>query len=332
MIKLSAPLISVIIPVFNVEKYLERCLNSVIHQNYNKIEILAINDGSTDSSLNILKNFQKKYNNQLIIINKENGGQASARNLGIEYAHGEYLMMLDADDFLAEDTIDYCIKSIQSKRCDLIIFDYFQINEKGKSRCIKTGTTLDNAGTFPWNKLYKRSLWNDCRFPEGYWYEDLGIIPVIVAKSKNIVKIDKPLYYYETSRKDSQTNLIDKSKIFDIIPMIENVYNELQRRNIIKLNYDELNNLFIEHLIYVTLLLKIPYIKDIQVRKKLINSINNSMEKHIPNWKKNKYINGNILSMCIKKITIYCYLKNQFFIGNILWKYPKKIKKILWGF
>ena len=124
-------LVSVIIPIYNAEKYLQECLNSVLNQTYPEIEIIAVNDGSTDNSLEILK----KYSNKLKIISKENGGAASALNAGINIASGEWIKRLDVDDVLLPEAVEELVseaKKIKDKTSTILISNYYNIDSKGK--------------------------------------------------------------------------------------------------------------------------------------------------------------------------------------------------------
>lgn len=328
---MSDPLVSIIVPVYNVENYLERCMKSIVEQSYNNIQVVVINDGSTDSSLSILNKIAKN-DKRVKVFNKENGGQASARNLGLKEAEGEYILLVDSDDYLAKDTVKECIVKAQATDSDLVIFDFYNINDKGEKQYFKTGTRLDNARTVPWNKLFHKSLWVKYTFPEGYWYEDLGIIPAVVASAKNVVKIDEPLYYYETSRGSSQTNLINYEKLYDVIHMLKNVYQEIKNTDGVRDKSEEIEYLFIEHLLFVTLLLKLPHIKESKVKQDLVDNINDTIKIYVPNWEISKFKSGNFFNNAIKRFVIKSYLKKNFLIGDLIWKYPKKIKTILSGF
>ncbi|WP_339239769.1 glycosyltransferase family 2 protein [Geobacillus sp. FSL W8-0466] len=325
------PLVSIIVPIYNVENCLERCINSLIKQTYENIEIIAVNDGSTDNSFNIIKNLQKK-DSRIKIFNKENGGQATARNLGLDQASGDYIMMVDSDDYLDENAIMECVNVALNNEADLYIFDFYCINKDKKKKYVKSGIHLNNCFTAPWNKFYSKQLWQTYRFPEGYWYEDLGIIPVIIATAERIIKIDKPLYFYDTSRENSQSNTINYEKLGDVVPMIKNIYNELYKIGKLEKHINEVEHLFIEHLIFVTLLNKVPYINSHKVKVNLVNEVKETIDSYFPYWRKSEYRNGNIISNAIKKMAINAYLNKHFWLGDLLWKYPKKIKKMISGF
>jgi len=125
-------LISIIVPIYNVEIYLEKCLNSIINQTYKNIEILLINDGSSDNSLRICKKYQKK-DKRIVLINKKNGGLSSARNAGIDKASGNYLLFIDSDDYIEIDMIEKLYNNIKSNNADISICNFF-ITKKNKDR------------------------------------------------------------------------------------------------------------------------------------------------------------------------------------------------------
>lgn len=118
---MSYPLVSVIIPVYNVENYLKECLDSVLNQTYKNIEVIVINDGSTDKSLHILEDYSSKFNN-IKIIDQENSGQSVARNKGLENAKGKYIYFLDSDDYILPDTLKKLIKKLEMNNLDIIRF------------------------------------------------------------------------------------------------------------------------------------------------------------------------------------------------------------------
>ncbi|WP_154973361.1 glycosyltransferase family 2 protein [Priestia megaterium] len=327
------PLVSIIVPVYNVEKYVERCLLSILNQTYKNFEVIIINDGSTDRSLNIMEKISEE-DDRIFIYNKENGGQASARNMGLRYMKGDYLIMVDSDDYIEECLIETCLKTVKETKCDLVLFDRYNINEKGEKKYFSAGKgiTMSDACSTPWNKFYKSDLWKGCFFPEGFWYEDLGIVPVIIAKSKKIVNINKPLYIYETSRGGSQTNQVQANKFLDVKHMLDNVYNCIAELGLLKESKEQLKDLYIEHLVYVTILEKTTKIKDKKTKKYLIEEIKKSMDSKFPEWRADNFSSGNFMTKRIKNLVILLYLNRMFMLGDILWKLPKKIKYKLTGF
>ncbi|MBX9987787.1 glycosyltransferase family 2 protein [Priestia aryabhattai] len=330
---MNNPLISIIVPVYNVEAYLERCINSILNQTYRHLELIAINDGSTDGSLRILEKMAKT-DERIVIHTKKNGGQASARNLGLKCIQGDYVIMVDSDDYIQENLIERCLTTIKETNCDLVLFDRYNINEKGEKKYFSAGngTTMTDACSAPWNKFYKADLWKGYFFPEGFWYEDLGIVPVIIAKAKKIVNINEPLYLYDVSREGSQTNQIKINKLLDVKYMLDNVYKEITDLGLIEKKKDELEKLYIEHLVYITILVKVTKVKERKIRAELIDEIKSSLDSKFPNWRKNDFSLGNSITRRIRNIVIKLYLSKMFILGDIIWKLPKKLKYKFTGF
>lgn len=181
------PILSIIVPVYNTEKYLIKCLDSLINQSLKNIEIICVNDGSTDDSLNILE-FYQKIDNRIKIISKINGGLSSARNIGIRQSNGEYITFVDSDDFIELDTYEKAIEKFNKSEVDLVYFSTNLIVENNLSRIqderyfehkyngfIKlSNDVLKKMDVCAWNKVYKLSIIRqyDIIFPEGLWYED----------------------------------------------------------------------------------------------------------------------------------------------------------------
>lgn len=166
-------MISVIIPIYNVEKYLRQCLESVINQNYREYEVILVNDGSTDSSKKIAIEFCEKYNN-IKFIDKVNGGLSSARNAGLEVANGEYIVFIDSDDYIRSDYLEKLYQSISQNDSDISICNLVKVYEKkGEEEkgnldvnCTKWYSNVDvlkmifegKIFCYAWDKIYKKSL------------------------------------------------------------------------------------------------------------------------------------------------------------------------------
>lgn len=319
----SKELVSIIVPVYNVEKYLEKCMLSLLNQTYKNIEILAVDDGSTDGSLDILKEFQLK-DPRLIVFSQKNGGQASARNLGLEKASGDYIMFVDSDDYVKSNFVSSPLNLMQISESQLVIFDVMFIGGK-HNEYRSSGTGITSASSMPVNKLYKKECWDDIRFPTGYWFEDLGTIPIVVSNAKKIAKLNEANYLYVRNREDSQSNTIQVDKILDTIPMCERVYKTITAEHTDELMLKELELLFIDHLINNTILLKFLEVSDSYNRVEMITNIKKTMDIYFPGWSILDYENGNFFSKNVKRIAAYFYLNGYFFLGDVCWKFPKKI-------
>ena len=188
--------ISIIIPVYNTEKYLRKCFDSLVNQTYYDFVAIVINDGSTDNSLNIINEYEKKYDSIFKVYNVENCGRANARNIGLSKVKTEYCMFLDSDDYLEEDTL-YSLMSEMDKNTDVLVFDAMRIINGEKKSVMKYYNKLSNdsikslilSTPCPCGKLYRTSLFkdNDLWFPKDIrLYEDLGIIPLVSCYAKKV--------------------------------------------------------------------------------------------------------------------------------------------------
>lgn len=237
--------ISIIIPVYNVEKYLEKCLQSVVKQIDTRVEVIIINDGSTDESPQICERYCKKYEN-IFLFDQENQGLSMARNNGINRARGRYLLFLDADDFLTEGILK-CLEPVLSDvdfvlgKKDLYIensshyvkseLDYTQLQGNFNSCEIFQMLSKNNKFWFTVSMLViKREflLQNNLYFIEGIYHEDEMWVPLVFCKSNSFKIIDKSIYFYRIGRSGSITNTLNIKREFDRI-LIADEYDELIR-------------------------------------------------------------------------------------------------------
>lgn len=227
--------ISVIIPVFNVEKYLTKCLESIVNQTFKDIEIICIDDGSTDNSLKILNDYAQK-DNRIKVISKPNGGLFSARHIGIETAKGEYILFVDSDDWIDTTLIEKAYKKITETNTDVVIFGAYtvknnsssngmysvnKIPKKFKNKILTLDDYKNNIFKFcptAWSKLYRKDFIavNNIRFQEIKQGEDQLFYIHTMLKAKSIYILDENLYYYVKNREGSLTNNSMKSSIAPI--------------------------------------------------------------------------------------------------------------------
>ena len=199
------PLVSVIIPVYNVEEYLKECLDSVINQTYKNLEIILINDGATDSSPKICEKYQQK-DKRIVLISQKNKGLGAARNAGMDIAKGEYITFVDSDDFIDERMVELLLEACLKNKLSLAISDFYiyippNLQQNRQMKLIERRSTYSFAGEkFPnwptaWGKLYHRSIVKDLRFPN-IFHEDVGFWYGVLSKCNRNAIVDKSLYYY----------------------------------------------------------------------------------------------------------------------------------------
>ena len=234
-------MLSVIIPVYNVENYLNECLDSVTSQTLEDMEIICIDDGSTDNSPDILKEYSKK-DKRIKIITKENGGQATARNLGIKEAQGEYIAFVDSDDFIEPTMFEKLYTKAKDNNldiamCKIATYDnqteeikdnvwYYMLGvfrdfEKDIFNHKDTKEFTCHIAVTPYNKLYKTTLLkeNNILFPEGLIFEDEKFFYDTYLRAKRVSIVDEFLYYYRINRKGSTVDTIKDNDFSDIVPI-----------------------------------------------------------------------------------------------------------------
>ena len=231
-------LVSIIVAVYNVDKYIEECLLSLVNQDYKNIEILIINDGSTDNSQKIIDEFTSKYDN-IISYQKENGGVSSSRNLGLKHAKGEYILFVDGDDIIKTDMIHNMVNTIEQDNTDLVCCGYYYLYTDGTKEAdfpkenkmfVNKAKSLlfleDSLKGVVWNKLYKKNVIDTYKlsFDENIKIgEDIVFTVNYLGKLKEISLINKPLYYYRM-RKSSALNY-QNEKDLSLFEAIKQVYN-----------------------------------------------------------------------------------------------------------
>ncbi|MDO5348237.1 MAG: glycosyltransferase family 2 protein, partial [Bacillota bacterium] len=198
--------VSVIVPIYNVERYLDKCLHYLINQSLEEIEIICVNDGSKDNSQKIVDQYVNQYPNKVKSLIKENGGLSDSRNYGLEYATGQFVMFIDSDDWIEEQMCETMYRTAISESADLVVCDIQNVYEDGHVAYVSCGDFKEgNIKTLPYlltidnsacNKLFKKTLFEDIKFPLGIWYEDLGCIPIVLSKAQRVVKVNKAFYNY----------------------------------------------------------------------------------------------------------------------------------------
>ena len=225
-------LISIIIPVYKVEKYLKKCIESVLNQTYTNLQIILVDDGSPDNCGKICDEYAKK-DSRIEVIHKANGGLSDARNVGISKAKGRYIGFVDSDDYIKEDMYEILLNLIKKYDADVSICNLYDVidgNEyiRNKENGIREYSRLDilkevlldkNIQSYAWNKLYKKELFDEIKYPIGKKYEDIGTTFYVFEKCNKIVVTSEPEYYY-LKRSDSLVNNVTEITIMDYTEII----------------------------------------------------------------------------------------------------------------
>lgn len=237
--------VSVIIPIYNVQQYLKRCLDSVIKQKYENLEIILVNDGSTDNSLEIAKEYENK-DERIKLISQSNKGLSGARNTGLEYATGDYITFIDSDDYVTPDYVSYMYELLKKNnfKSPLAICSLMNVFEKtGKKvnmgnnqeytlsgkECIEKMCYQDLVDTCAYAKLGTRELYKDFLFPVGKVFEDIGSTYKLFERSKTVECGFKPKYYYYIRNNSITTRNFDKSKL-DLLEMTDKMAKSVIRK------------------------------------------------------------------------------------------------------
>lgn len=289
------PKVSVIVPVYNVEEYLERCLDSLVNQTLKDIEIIIVNDGSTDGSKEKIQKYINIYKN-IVYLEKENGGLSSARNYGIPYAKGEYIGFVDSDDYVELTMYEKMYNKAIEEKSDMVECDFIweYPNKKrediGKVYSSKKEAIIE-ARVVAWNKIIKKDIIEKTKitFPEGLRYEDIEFFYKIVPYLYKISFVKETLVHY-VQRESSIANT-QNERTGEIFKIWENVLNYYIENNIFNEYRSELEYSY-TRILLCSSLKRITKVEDKKVRKALIKLTWQNLNKKFPHWKQNKYLNS----------------------------------------
>lgn len=309
--------VSVIVPFYNVEKYIDKCLNSLVNQTLEDIEIIIVNDGSKDNSETIAKEYASKYKNKIIYLKKENGGLSDARNYAIPYATGEYIAFLDSDDYVEVNMYEQMYEKAKKENADIVECDFLweypneKIESKGRIYKDKHDILL-NARVVAWNKLIKKELIEKTKvkFPYGLRYEDVEFFYKLIPYINKLDIVNKPFVHYV--QRDNSISNSQNSRTKEIIDILDNVINYYKENAIYEEYRNELEYNYARYILCSSLL-RMIMIENKKERKEIINDSWNKLNDTFPNWKKNKYIKNKTLKnkymLSVNNITIKIYEK-----------------------
>lgn len=332
--------ISIIVPVYNVEPFIRKCVKSLVNQTYKNIEIILVDDGSPDNCGKICDAFAKE-DNRIKVIHKENGGLCSARNAGLELATGEYIGFVDSDDWVSEDMFEYLLINAKEHNSDITCCRYYRVTSKGirvtiqedklciynKREAIEELINNLTMRALFWNKLFKRKIFNNIRFPEGKVYEGTYLMHKVFELSEKIIYIPEPKYYYF----DFVDSIVNSKSIKN---QSDYVCAHIRRYNDLKEQYPQLKDRLMKNIIKESItLIKICYkrkeeikgnIENLQIIGKFINdNYTYISEMNITNkitMKKLDYLIS---------LSMYCLIRAYYLIklGKLYKKFKKKFNK-----
>lgn len=313
--------VSVIVPVYNVEKYLAKCLDSLVNQTLAEIEIVVVNDGSPDNSQAIIDDYAARYPEKIHALIKENGGLSDARNFGVAHASGEYIAFVDSDDWVDIDMYELMYNKAMECDSDVVCSPYTDVVDRSVSRNYFGGSMqyfgksvhespkiLRFANSIAVNKIFRREFWNahNFRFPVGQWFEDSALIYNVLGSANRVDCVNIPFYYYLRSREDSITNTVNE-KIFDIFKSVTSLVEYYQQFPQTPELQDEITFLCLRHTL--ARVYKFNHGCDKKLAKRFIDECYAFYNANLPGWEKSSYVCAS--KSAGKRTKIKCYVKRH---------------------
>ncbi len=319
--------VSVIIPVYNIDKYISKCLDSIINQSiFNDIEVIVVNDGSTDESYNICLEYSKKYNN-IFLFSQKNSGVSSARNYGMKRATGKYIIFIDGDDFIDSNYIELLLVNMDNGQYDLVISDYWiyqsDLDKKSyrnsskikiwndKNEIIRDLLSGNEIGNNLFDKLFVTKLVNSIKFDENIKIgEDLLFIYFYLKKINKIKGIFVPGYYY-VQRPGSAMNSQFNQKQFDILKVEQIIKNDITKSNSDLINYEKAFEIHCKYKILERAYKSFDFLKNEKEIENLKNDIKNYKLTEGFKYLSKRHFIGLVLIRYLPKLYLYICKKEK---------------------
>ena len=283
---------SVIVPVYNVEKYIDKCLDSLVNQTLKDIEIIVVNDGSPDNSQEIIDRYVKKYPKKVKSYIKENGGLGSARNLGLEHAKGEYISFVDSDDYLDLNALEEMHALAKKDNSDIVIcdmIDHYLLNGQEEKQiyhnCTKYGSIYEVTPS-ACNKIFRRGVIGDLRFLSRLWYEDLNFTTKILFNTDKISCISKGFYHCNCGHISTMNNN-NSLKNLDMLTVIDDIIDYAKENK--KYDKNIISYLIFDHVL-ITTINRVAVQKN-EDRDEVLKQLLAYCKKNISDYKKEPFYN-----------------------------------------
>lgn len=282
--------VSIIVPVYNVYNYLDRCLKSIKNQTLKDIEVIVVNDGSPDTSQEIIDKYtaiDSRFKGYI----KENGGLSDARNYGMAKVHGEYIAFVDSDDYIEEDMYELMYNKAKENDSDIVECDFtwdYPNNTMQDKTCVKENLLID-VRVVAWNKIYKRKFVEKTgiKFTKGVRYEDVDWCYKLLANVSTFSSVNKCLYHY-IQRNNSIANT-QNERVRDIFTVLNNTLCYYKEKGIYDKFKDELEYIYMRY-IFGSSFKRVAKIKDKTLRNQILDESYNNLLSNFPNYKDNKYL------------------------------------------
>ena len=305
--------VSIIVPIYNMEKYLRDCLDTIVNQTLDSFEVILVDDGSKDSSADIIKEYQERYPHLIRSFYKENGGQATARNLGIRESKGTYIGFVDADDSVDLEMYEQMYNLAKEKDLDLVECAYrFVKIENGREVELKTyghvrkytsqRDMFVDSLVSPWNKLYRGDILrgNGIDFPEGYIYEDTAFFVKVIPYIKKWDYIDKT-FVKHFQRANSTMTGNRSLRVANIFPVLEDIwtyYDKIGKKQV----YIEELKFFTAKILLCSSLDRISMVEERDIRRDLLKKTSAFLKEYAPDYRRNAYVKANAKGLYMRLI------------------------------
>ena len=324
------PIVSIIVPMYNVEKYIDQCMISLMNQTMKQYEVILIDDGSTDGSIRAAESWKEKYSDQIRIYSQQNAGQGDARNKGVLYAEGSYILFVDSDDRVTPNFVEEAYKAITESNADMVIFDAVVVDEAGEKIEDMTGCHTEekevSLETFPrllleypcpWNKIYKKTLFtdHDLKYPTHMWYEDLAGACMFYTGAKKVAVLHKQLYYY-MQRTTSVMHSKVSPKNIEILKAMDIILQFYKERGLYERYEKELEYLGVYHVLIAAAGRVVRGDRKSELPKVFMRY----MDQTFPKWEKNPYLQE--LSKA-NHLKLRLLRKQQYGLLHLLYKFGK---------
>lgn len=327
--------VSVIVPVYNVEQYLGKCIDSILRQTFQDFELILVDDGSTDRSSEICDHYAEQ-DQRILAIHKENGGLSSARNAGFKEAKGEYTLFVDSDDTIRNTLLDDTVLIAEREKADMVIFNFASVDCHGtvladfplnipSDRVFNLSNCPDVLVASPtaWNKLYRRSflLNTGLQFPEGVWYEDLRTTPKLLACADRIYYYNRVEYYYLYRTGSTMHNGNIKKIYCDRVAAIQDLIVYFRDKNLYQAYFSEIEAIAtLQGYFYPC-----REILLIDPRSHCLEKFRSNIESLFPDFKKNHYLRQ---LTCKEKIIFNLLYHRQYWMVCLNSKVMKFLRKL----
>lgn len=325
------PAFSIIVPIYNIEAYLPKCIDSVLSQRNQDFELLLIDDGSPDGSGKLIDTYAERHPDKIRAIHQPNGGAGAARNHGIALSKGEYLLFVDGDDYLDDTLLSELAAEISKTHADLYLFgahvekdgakigELHELVEVGKLCNAASEPKLFFGIMAPWNRAYKKSLFSGIEFASRVWYEDIRVVTKINARAQSVIRLEKPYYHY-LQREGSAMNNKNSERNVEILYAFDDIIGWFREQHLWDAYREEITFLAISHLLIAAT------VRVLQIDRKhhLIGDFSNYMEKHFPDFRTNRYLP---LLDSNKQLIYKLLLKKRYRTVNAIFRIKKLLEK-----